>query len=90
MVTGASRLPHIGSLLEMGTGDSLSSHAPPADSAVGRDLAALDPVLVVAPHEGDAGEKAEKKADDRDAGVDAGPGPRFGRGRVRVLRILGH
>ncbi len=28
MVTGASRLPHIGSLLETGTGDSLSSHEP--------------------------------------------------------------
>ena len=33
-VTGASRLPHIGSLLEMGTGDSLSSHAAPAVMAV--------------------------------------------------------
>ena len=30
MVTGASRLPHIGSLLEIGTGESLSSHAPAA------------------------------------------------------------
>ncbi len=32
MVTGASRLPHIGFLLEMGTGDSLSSHVALADS----------------------------------------------------------
>jgi hypothetical protein len=28
IVTGASRLPHMGSLLEIGTGESLSSHAP--------------------------------------------------------------
>src|SRR5260370_38789041 len=34
MVTGAPRLPHTGSLLEMGTGDSLSSQAPPAVVAV--------------------------------------------------------
>ena len=30
MVMSASRLPTIGSLLEMGTGESLSSQAPPA------------------------------------------------------------
>src|SRR5215469_12755616 len=29
-VTGASGLPHIGSLLEMGMGESLSSHVPAA------------------------------------------------------------
>ena len=42
MVTGASRLPHIGSLLEMGTGESLSSQAPPRGGlGVGGDDPAL-------------------------------------------------
>ena len=43
MVTGASRFPHMGSLLEMGTGESLSSHAPgePVPSALSAVISPL-------------------------------------------------
>ena len=92
MVTGASRLPHIGSLLEMGTGESLSSHAPaalaPPLSAVISPLA--DAVLVVAPHHRDAREEAEEEADDGDSRVDAAARPPESAGDGGVLVVLGH
>ena len=73
MVTGASRLPHMGSLLENRDRGVLVGPRPAALAAVGGDVPApcLHALGVVPPHEEPAREEAKDESDDGDAGVDA-------------------
>ena len=68
MVTGALRLPHTGSLLSTGTGESLSDQAPPGCRESADEIVALSAVID-AVHQRHPCHEAEDEADDGSAFV---------------------